>query len=178
MLLVEYLRTHREIASGLETVLAKMVTQSDNDAAAQAGSSSRSVSSFQKPHRRLARRLLAGIVEWQSYGIPAVARTDWKVFFKCGWRTGLRNGRLLHRVARLQRDDTVVSIAVLMDAVPSETFGMETLGGTTKRLLAGSHVHRRVPRGIPSSSHLHDCRLPGVPLRSEARWENGDSLDG
>jgi|GEM_PF-1015137 len=88
-----------------------------------------------KRHRRLARRLLSGVVEWQSYGVPAVARPEWKVYFKGGWRTGLRGGRLLHQAARLERDDTVFSVAILMDGVPGTAYGMKTLEGVAKRLL-------------------------------------------
>jgi hypothetical protein len=78
--------------------------------------------------------------------------------FKGGWHTGLHGGRLLHQVGRLERDDTVFSVAVLMDGVPNETYGMETLEDFTKRLWARSHLHCCASNGIPSSSHLHTWR--------------------
>lgn len=86
-------------------------------------------------HRAFAHTLLSHVVGWQSYGIPAVARPKWKVYFKGGWRSGLHGGRLLHQVARLERKGTVFSLAILTDGDPSVQYGIDTLRGVTLRLL-------------------------------------------
>lgn len=82
-----------------------------------------------------ANRLLSHIVSWQSWGIPAVARPrGWKVFFKGGWR-GTSRGQLVHQAARLRRHDKRIAIAVLTDGNPSMGYGIQTIEGTTGRLL-------------------------------------------
>jgi hypothetical protein len=86
-------------------------------------------------HRPFARRLLSHIVSWQSYGIPAVARPRWRVYFKGGWRSGLHGGRLLHQVARLERSGVTWAVAVLTDGDPGWQYGIETVKGVTRRLL-------------------------------------------
>ncbi len=85
--------------------------------------------------RPYARHLLSHIVDYESWGIPAVARPrGWRVYFKGGWRgTGL--GQLVHQAARLQRPHARVAIAVLTDGDPSMDYGIETIEGVTGRLL-------------------------------------------
>ena len=57
------------------------------------------------PHqfRSYARSLLAHIVDYESWGIPHVARPHWRVLFKGGWRSTGR-GQLVHQVARRPLD--------------------------------------------------------------------------
>ncbi|HEX5928724.1 MAG TPA: serine hydrolase [Solirubrobacterales bacterium] len=87
--------------------------------------------------RPYARHLLSHIVDYESWGIPAVARPrGWRVYFKGGWR-GTDLGQLVHQAARLQRPRTRVAIAVLTDGDPSMSYGIETIEGVTGRLLRG-----------------------------------------
>ncbi len=93
--------------------------------------------------RPFARRLLSHIVDYESWGIPAVARArGWRTYFKGGWR-GTERGQLVHQAARLQRPRARVAIAVLTDGDPSMSYGIETIEGVTARLLRGD------PKPVP-----------------------------
>jgi hypothetical protein len=82
-----------------------------------------------------ARFLLSTIVDYESWGIPAVARPlGYRVFFKGGWRTtGL--GQLVHQIARLERRGRTFSLAVMTDGDPSMGYGIDTIQGVTGVLL-------------------------------------------
>ena len=82
-------------------------------------------------HRRYARNLLSSVVPEQRWGIPAAAPPGWTVFFKGGW---LRN--LAHQAALLEGEGHRVSLAILTDRDPSQTYGFETVHGVAVRLLA------------------------------------------
>lgn len=72
----------------------------------------------------------------ESWGIPAVARPrGWRTYFKGGWR-GTGRGQLVHQVARLERRGARVAIAVMTDGDPSMDYGIGTIEGVTRRLLA------------------------------------------
>jgi Beta-lactamase enzyme family len=87
--------------------------------------------------RPYARHLLSHIVDYESWGIPAVARPrGWSVYFKGGWR-GTERGQLVHQAARLRRPRARVAIAVLTDGDPSMGYGIETIEGVAARLLRG-----------------------------------------
>ena len=87
--------------------------------------------------RAYARYLVAHIVGYESWGIPAVARKrGWKVYFKGGWRPTAR-GQLVHQVARLRRGHNRIAIAVMTDGDPSMGYGIGTIEGVTRRLLSG-----------------------------------------
>jgi hypothetical protein len=91
------------------------------------------------PHkfRHYALDLLSHITSSQSWGIPAVARPrGWKVFFKGGWR-GTSRGQLVHQVARLERSDSRIAMAVMTDGDPSMGYGIQSIEGTAGRLLRG-----------------------------------------
>ena len=86
--------------------------------------------------RHFANRLLSHIVDYESWGIPAVARPrGWRAYFKGGWR-GTERGQLVHQIARLERPRRRLAIAVLTDGDPSMAYGIETIEGVTARLLA------------------------------------------
>jgi hypothetical protein len=81
-----------------------------------------------------ARTLLSSIVREQSWGIPQVARPQWRTYFKGGWLTTKR-GSLVHQVARLEKDRSSLAIAILADGNPSGGYGRKTIRRTAKRLL-------------------------------------------
>jgi len=82
-------------------------------------------------HRRYARRLLAGIVHEQRWGIAAVAdRHGLRILFKGGWRSDLA-----HQVARVEHRGRAVAVAVMTDTDPSTAYGQATIRGIASRLL-------------------------------------------
>ena len=85
-----------------------------------------------------ARRLLRTIVDWQTWGIPAVARPrGYRVLFKTGRRTSPSlSGFIVHQVARVECHGRVFTIAVLTDRQPSYDYGIATVAGMARRLLA------------------------------------------
>ena len=79
-----------------------------------------------------ARGLLMGIEPSQSWGIPAIARPRWQVFFKGGW---LPMERVFNQVARLERPGVTFTIAVLSSGEPSMGYGEQTIEGVAAALL-------------------------------------------
>jgi Beta-lactamase enzyme family len=84
-------------------------------------------------HRAYARRLLAGIVPRQRWGIPRVNPAGWRIFFKGGWSSG--TGRVTHQVALLERRTRRISVAVLTEWNPNHAYGTWTIRGVARRLL-------------------------------------------
>jgi hypothetical protein len=84
---------------------------------------------------RYARYLMSSIEPSQSWGVPPVARPRWQVFFKTGW---LPEEGVFTEVARLERNGTTFSIAVLSAGEPSMPYGEQTIEGVAARLLASS----------------------------------------
>jgi hypothetical protein len=84
--------------------------------------------------REYASQLLSSVVASQAWGIPEVSRPEWNTLFKGGWRR-TRRGQLVHQVARLERGDAVMAIAVLTDGNPREAYGRVTIRGIARRLL-------------------------------------------
>jgi hypothetical protein len=82
-----------------------------------------------------ARGLLSGIDGSQSWGVPAVARPGWQVFFKGGW---LPMEKVFNQVARLERPGLSFTVAVLTSGEPSMAYGEQTIEGVTRALLRGS----------------------------------------
>lgn len=80
-----------------------------------------------------ARWLLSTIEQSQSWGIPAVARPEFEVFFKGGWLP-MSEG-LVNQAARLERPRDTFAMAVLTRDDPSMAYGEETIAGVTARLL-------------------------------------------
>jgi hypothetical protein len=80
-----------------------------------------------------ARWLLSTIEPAESWGIPAVARPEFRVFFKGGWLPEVEG--LVNQVARLERAGIVFAMAVLSKDDPSMAYGEQTIEGVTARLL-------------------------------------------
>jgi hypothetical protein len=83
--------------------------------------------------RDYARWLLSTIEPSESWGIPAVARPEFQVFFKGGWLPEFEG--LVNQVARLERPGIVFALAVLTIRDPSMAYGEQTIEGVTARLL-------------------------------------------
>jgi hypothetical protein len=92
------------------------------------------------PHqfRAYARGLLSNIVPSESWGIPEVARPQWRVYFKGGWRLTVEGQQLVSQIARLQRRGVRIAIAVMTVGDPSMAYGEDTIEGVTARLLGES----------------------------------------
>jgi Beta-lactamase enzyme family len=84
-----------------------------------------------------ARWLLSTIETSESWGIPAVARPEFEVFFKGGWLP--ESEGLVNQVARLERRGIVFALAVLTVHDPSMVYGEQTIEGVTGRLLGQLH---------------------------------------
>jgi hypothetical protein len=80
-----------------------------------------------------ARWLLSTIEASESWGIPAVARPQFAVFFKGGWLPEVEG--LVNQAARLERPHIRFSMAVLSTHDPSMRYGEQTIAGVTQRLL-------------------------------------------
>ncbi len=80
-----------------------------------------------------ARWLLSTIEPSESWGVPAVARPAFQVFFKGGWLP--RSEGLVNQVARLERRHVVFAVAVMTSGDPSMEYGEQTIEGVTTRLL-------------------------------------------
>jgi beta-lactamase family protein len=83
--------------------------------------------------RAYARYLLSTIELDQSWGVPAVARPQWRVFFKGGWLP--QSIGLVNQAARLERAGATFALAVLTDGDPSMGYGEETIAGVAARLV-------------------------------------------
>jgi hypothetical protein len=80
-----------------------------------------------------ARWLLSTIEPGESWGIPAVARPEFQVFFKGGWLPEVEG--LVNQIARLERPGITFAMAVLSRHDPSMAYGEQTLAGVTAELL-------------------------------------------
>ena len=87
------------------------------------------------PHRfdGYARWLLSGIEAGESWGIPAVARPQFSVFFKGGWLPEVEG--LVNQAGRLERPGITFALAVLSTHDPSMAYGEQTIEGVTRLLL-------------------------------------------
>jgi len=80
-----------------------------------------------------ARWLLSTIEPSESWGIPAVARPEFDVFFKGGWLPEVEG--LVNQAGRLERPGIRFAMSVLTTHDPSMTYGEQTIEGVTARLL-------------------------------------------
>jgi hypothetical protein len=83
--------------------------------------------------RDYARWLLSSIEPAESWGIPAVARPEFQVFFKGGWLPEVEG--LVNQAARLERGGMRFALAVMSTHDPSMLYGERTIEGVTRRLL-------------------------------------------
>jgi hypothetical protein len=82
-----------------------------------------------------ARFLFSTIVDYESWGIPAIARPlGYAVFFKGGWRPS-PDTYLVHQIARVEGHHHTFSIAVMTDGDPDMGYGIDTIEGATAALL-------------------------------------------
>jgi hypothetical protein len=89
-----------------------------------------------KRHRAYARGLLAAIIEPQRWGVPPAVPSDWRAYFKGGWRD--LGGRILvNQAALVEGGDRRASLAVLTVDNPSHQYGTETIRGVARRVLRG-----------------------------------------
>jgi hypothetical protein len=98
------------------------------------------------PHRAYAKRLLAGIVPAERWGIPQAIGHGWSVWFKGGWRPAggdENSGQVTHQAALLvHRRGERVALAVLTDEAPWGGGGFEAIEGVARRLLSSPPPHR------------------------------------
>ena len=80
-----------------------------------------------------ARYLMSTIEPSQSWGVPAVARPGWQVFFKTGQ---LPEEGLYNEVALLERGPVRFGVAVLTDGDPSMEYGQQTIAGVGAELIS------------------------------------------
>ena len=80
-----------------------------------------------------ARWLLSTIEPSESWGIPAIARPEFQVFFKGGWLP--QSEGLVNQVGRLERPGITFAMSVLTTHDPSMAYGQQTIQGVTARLL-------------------------------------------
>ena len=92
-----------------------------------------------------ARWLLATIEPSESWGVPAVARPEFRVLFKGGWLP--RSEGLVNQAARLERGRQVFALAILTSGDPSMAYGEQTIEGVTQRLV-GKTSHRARSPGL------------------------------
>jgi hypothetical protein len=80
-----------------------------------------------------ARWLESTIEPSESWGIPAIARPEFQVFFKGGWLP--KSEGLVNQVGRLERPGITFAMSVLTTHDPSMAYGEQTIEGVTARLL-------------------------------------------
>ena len=87
-------------------------------------------------HRDYAMNLLARIIPRQRWGIPPEAPSGYDVRFKGGWMREAGTGWTVNQVARLERRDVSLSLAIMSRGSPSKEYGIATIRGVAHRLLA------------------------------------------
>jgi beta-lactamase class A len=112
-------------------------------------------------YERFGRRLLAGIVSYQRWGIPAGAGKGWRIWFKGGWR-GTALGQLTSQMALLRHGRVRIAIAVLTDGNPSQLAGQRTIEGVARRLLRRRRASAElVPARASASARARAARGRG-----------------
>jgi hypothetical protein len=97
-------------------------------------------------HRAYGKRLLAGIIPSERWGIPEGVGGGWSIWFKGGWRPpgGEENsGQVTHQAALLvHRRGERVGLAVLTDEAPWGGGGFEAIEGVARRLFSSTPPYR------------------------------------
>jgi hypothetical protein len=84
--------------------------------------------------RTFARKVLAGVVPIQRWGIPAAAGpAGWKTYFKGGWLG--EDNHLMLQAAWLDKGKRHWALAVMSDKDPTRSYGWDTEKGVTGLLL-------------------------------------------
>jgi hypothetical protein len=83
-------------------------------------------------HRAYARKLFASVIPSQRWGLPRAQPRGWRILFKGGWLPP----RVVNQVGLYQRGDTRIAVAVFTDGDPSFGYGIGTIVGVSRRLLA------------------------------------------
>ena len=99
-------------------------------------------------HRAYARKLLAGIVPEQRWGIAKVRPRGWQLAFKGGWGSG--TGLVSHQVALLERGRQRVAVAIMTTGSPDHEYSQQTLRGVAARLLRGLAKTKPAPARSPA----------------------------
>jgi hypothetical protein len=135
-------------------------------------------------YRGYARRLLSSVVASQAWGIPEVSTPRWRTAFKGGWVSTPR-GELVHQVARLQRGERTMAIAVLTDRNPTHAYGRATVRGIAARLLGRASVAtmgapgvRRGNGRLKAVAGSSGVIGSGAPRRFLVEVEQGLGIDG
>jgi zinc D-Ala-D-Ala dipeptidase len=123
-------------------------SSAQSSAADQEGFFTRQDRFVPRASRPYVRRLLSSVVRAQRWGFSRYAEAaGFESFFKGGWRR-TPTGYLVHEVARFERDDERVTLAVLSDGNPSYGYGAATLRGVAQRLFGPARLRRPFP--VPS----------------------------
>jgi hypothetical protein len=97
-------------------------------------------------HRAYAKRLLAGIVPVERWGIPQAIGRGWSIWFKGGWRPAGEedtSGAVTHQAALLvHRGGERLALAVLTDESPGTGAGYDAIEGVAGRLLGEPPPYR------------------------------------
>ncbi len=116
-------------------------------------------------HRAYARKLLAGVVPEQRWGIARVRPRGWRLYFKGGWGAG--TGAVSHQVALLERGRQRVSVAIMTNGSPSHEYSQETLRGVALRLVRGlEDADRAVEKPSPGARLARALELAAAPPAS------------
>jgi hypothetical protein len=97
-------------------------------------------------HRAYGKRLLAGIIPSERWGIPEALGGGWSIWFKGGWRPpgGEENsGQVTHQAALLvHRRGERAALAVLTDEAPWGGGGFQAIEGVARRLFSSPPPYR------------------------------------
>ena len=90
-------------------------------------------------YRAYGKRLLAGIIPVERWGIPQAIGRGWSIWFKGGWRPAGQehtSGAVTHQAALLvHRGGERVALAVLTEEPPGTGAGFDAIEGVAERLL-------------------------------------------